>query len=179
MGMDRQMAAELGLTKLSLLPIDWKDPGKDATFDKKVKSRIESKKSWEEIVGGEYLGLLRELDALKAEDGKTSVTDAQKRRHIADANYSERIKEQAMERVLGFGTAANGRYVKARSAGISTKAFVDLLDAIEAATVARKGEKGSPNQDDVEKALKKSTLTAAQKRAVWYSYGWKSESPWG
>ena len=179
MGMDRQMAAELGLTKLSLLPIDWKAPGKDAAFDKKVKSRIESEKSWEEIVGGEYLGLLRELDALKAEDGKTSATDAQKRRHIADANYSERIKEQAMERVLGFGTAANGRYVKARSAGISTKAFVDLLDAIEAATVARKGEKGSPNQDDVEKALNKSTLTAAQKRAVWYSYGWKSKSPWG
>lgn len=179
MGMDRQMATELGLTKLSLLPIDWKAPGKDAAFDKKVKSRIESEKSWEEIVGGEYLGLLRELDALKAEDGKTSVTDTQKRRHIANANYSERIKERAMERVLGFGTAANGRYVKARSAGISTKTFVDLLDAIEAATVARKGEKGSPNQDDVEKALNKFTLTAAQKRAVWYSYGWKSESPWG
>lgn len=179
MGMDRQLAAELGLTKLSLLPIDWKAPGKDAAFDKKVKSRIESEKSWEEIVGGEYLGLLRELDALRAEDGKTSVTDAQKRRHIADSNYSERIKEQAMERVLGFGTAANERYAKARSAGISTKAFVDLLDAIEAATVARKGEKGSPNQDDVEKALNKSTLTAAQKRAIWYSYGWKSESPWG
>lgn len=56
---------------------------------------------------------------------------------------------------------------------------MDLLDAIEAATVARKGEKGSPNQDDVEKALNKSALTAAQKRAVWYSYGWTRESPWG
>ena len=98
-------------------------------------------------------------------------------RAIADSEYSESVKEASMKRVMG--TAAYSRYLDARDAKISTYDYVNLLDDIKTATMERRGENGTASQDDVIKALQQSDLTSAQKRAVWYSYGYKSESPWG
>lgn len=174
--MEKRMADEMGLSKDSASPVDYSAPGEDKSFDQVVQEQLMGGMDWEEILG-DQLQLASEIDALTPEDGESSVTDAQRRREIADSIFGESVKEVAMERWMS--ESAYERYMAARGAGISTYEYINLLEDIEAATLERRGEKGSAAQTDVLKALQAADLTLAQKRAVWYSYGYKTESPWG
>ena len=172
-GMEKRMAEELGLSSTIMLPVDYHVPGAYVQFDQMLRERSEAGETWADGVDPEQVSLALELEYIKSESG----ANKKRMRAIADSGYSERTKEKAMGRVMGM--SAYSRYLTGRDAGISTEEYVDLLEAIDAATLERRGESGNASQEDVLKALQQSGLSSAQKRAVWYSYGYKTESPWG
>lgn len=172
LAMEKRMAERAGLDSVVMLPADYSAPGENKAFDAMLQGE-----GWIESIDSDLIQLARELETLEPEQGASSVTNLQRQRAIADSEYDEDVKEKSMERVMG--ASAYDRYMAARDAGISTYDYMNLLEDIMAATMRRRGESGSASQDDVVEALKLSGLSTAQKRAVWKSYGWKSESPWG
>lgn len=172
-GMEKRMAKALNLNSTLMLPVDYYAPGAYLQFDQLLKDQQAAGKTWVDSVDFAQVELAYQLEDIKSEAG----ANERRMRRIADSEYSESVKEASMKRVMG--TAAYNRYLVARDAKISTYDYVNLLDDIKAATLKRRGESGSASQDDVVEALRQSGLTGAQKRAVWYSYGYKSESPWG
>lgn len=111
-------------------------------------------------------GLIRDIEIAD------SVLD--KILEIAELPYDETLRELAMSNVLT--ETQYRKYMEARCAGVSTADYAKLLQSIN----DNKNKRGasSVSQSDVKEALEKSRLTDAQKRAIWNSYGWKTESPW-
>ncbi len=171
--MNKRMAEEAGLTKAKNLPVEWAPPGEDADFDEMVKNGG----SWIDTIDPEALELAQTLDGADLEGDTDSEKNRSAMRMIADQPFSEDVKEMSMEGVMS--ESAYTKYMAARAAGVSTYDYVDFLEAAREANLARGKSGSSFSQDDVTKALEGSRLTAAQKRAIWNSYGWKKESPWG
>lgn len=111
-------------------------------------------------------GLIRDIEIAD------SVLD--KILEIAELPYDETLRELAMSNVLT--ETQYKKYMEARYAGVSTADYAKLLQSIN----DNKNKRGasSVSQSDVKEALERSRLTDAQKRAIWNSYGWKTESPW-
>jgi hypothetical protein len=105
---------------------------------------------------------------------ETADTNMDKIIAVANTSFDEPLKILAM--VNAMTESQFEKYRAATDVGVSTKDYVSLLQAIKANSAAR-GSK-SAGQEDVEKALEGSNLTSKQKRTIWNSYGWKSESPW-
>ncbi len=172
--MTRRMANVAGLKRVSSMPKEWEwsAPGEDREFDRKVQKARENGKDWKGMTEDEVWETAMALD--KMESGSSAI---EKMRKVADMPVGDHVKDDAMAGFLS--DSAYARYTAARDAGMSAYEYVNALEAIQAATVKRKGEDGSPNQEDVIKALERSRLTDTKKRAIWKGYGWKSTSPWG
>ena len=106
--------------------------------------------------------------------GEIAETTLDKISQIAKAPVMETLK------ILGMSNALTEsqfeRFQAASKAGVTTADYAEVMRAIEQSKQAR-GSK-STGQADVKAALEKSNLTRKQKRAIWESYGWKTESPW-
>ena len=101
-------------------------------------------------------------------------TNMDKILEVANSPFDEPLKQLAMANAMTDSQFE--KYQAAVRAGIKTSKYVQLLQDI-AANAAERGSK-SASREDVRKALEDSDLTDAQKRAVWESYSWKTESPW-
>ena len=161
----------------SLLPVDWEAPGENEDWDEFLE-KARDQDNWADTLADDQWGMVQELEKLPT--GSSKAETAQKRRMIADQPYSEDIKEDAMEAILS-NTAFN-RYMAARNAGLTTSAYVDLLEDMEAEAVRMASQDpeatGNITKEIVEKVLQESNLSTSQKKAIWSSY-YKSKSPWG
>lgn len=112
------------------------------------------------------------VQGIKEESGTLA-----KLQELATAPWNDDVKEIAAESFMGESQFA--RYQAALKANVSTLEYSDFLTDAYASARKRTGkDDASPAQSDVETALSKSNLTDRQKRAIWNSYGWKTESPW-
>lgn len=111
-------------------------------------------------------GLIRDV-----EDADTNL---EKISEVANSYLDEWMKELSMSNVMSESQYA--KYMDARRAGVSSSAYYKFLSKIDTLKNAR-GSK-SVSQEDVKTALEESGLSDAQKRAIWNSYGWKTDSPW-
>ena len=171
--MEKRMAEQVGLGNMVMLPADWYAPGENKHFDQMLQEQLKVGGTWADSVDEDLLELARQLESIESKSG----ANEQRIRMIADSEYSENVKEASMKCVMKIDVY--NRYMIARSAGISTYDYVNLLDDIKAERSKRGIDSGNGSQADHIKALEQSGLSSAQKRAVWYSYGHKSESPWG
>ena len=169
--METRMKKELGLNSVKNLPIRYSAPGEDRAFDALMREAAENHTNWYEELPDGSVELAQALDALG--------TDAKKLERvveIGDSQYDNDVKYSALQLVLS--EKEFDQFESARRAGISIKLWTKIYEAVTNATIARRGSSGSASQDDVISALNKLNLTAAQKRAIWNSYGWKADSPW-
>lgn len=112
------------------------------------------------------------VQGIKEESGTLA-----KLKELAETPWGDDIKEIAAESFMGESQFA--RYQAALDAKISTLQYSDFLTDAYANAKKRTGkDDASPSQADVEDALNESGLSKAQKRAIWNSYGWKTEAPW-
>lgn len=112
------------------------------------------------------------VQGIKEESGTLA-----KLQQLAETPWGDDIKEIAAESFMGESQFA--RYQAALDAKISTLQYSDFLTDAYANAKKRTGkDDASPSQADVEDALNESGLSKAQKRAIWNSYGWKTEAPW-
>lgn len=116
--------------------------------------------------GEEAYQLIRDTEAADSNLDKIAT--------IANSYLDEKMKLLAMSNAMSESQYA--KYTSARAAGVSSADYAQLLRVI-AKNAAERGSK-STSQADVKAALQASDLTNKQKRAIWDSYGWKTESPW-
>ena len=116
----------------------------------------------------EVIGYLDETQGMK---------NLPKMRELSEAPWDESIKELGMGYILS--EKAMERYMAARDAGVGTLDYTDFLEDAYAYAIERTGkDTASPSQEDVKNALNDTKLSRSQKRAIWKSYGWKTDSPW-
>lgn len=110
-------------------------------------------------------------------DDTQGMKNLQKMRELSEAPWDESIKELGMGYILS--EKAMERYMAARDAGVGTLAYTEFLeDAYANAQKRTEKDTASPSQEDVKNALNDTNLSRSQKRAIWKSYGWKTDSPW-
>lgn len=110
-------------------------------------------------------------------DDTQGMKNLQKMRELSEAPWDESIKELGMGYILS--EKAMERYMAARDAGVGTLAYTEFLeDAYANAQKRTRKDDASPAQEDIKNALNDSGLSRSQKRAIWNSYGWKTDSPW-
>lgn len=168
--MESRMKQVLELSSVANLPIRFSAPGKDPDFDALMRQAAESGKEWFELLPPGSVELAQELDALG-----TDAKKLQRVVEIGEADYDDDVKCAALK--LTLTEAEFKQFESARKAGIKIRLWTEIYKAVSDAKVARTGKTGEPSQDDVEKALNRFRLTTAQWRAIWKSYGWKSDSP--
>lgn len=115
--------------------------------------------------------------ALELDDMDEDTTDLERIREIGQSPWGDDIKESALMGILS--DSAYERYESMRKGGLSLLEWSEAYVAIKEARIERTGESGSESQADVIAALEGSRLSNKKKSAVWDSYGWKKESPWG
>lgn len=130
---------------------------------------------WKALMGNGANGQ-EAFDAIK------EVSEAEgwlaKVREIAEAPWNDDMKEMLLEDSIS--ETQYKRWRAAQKAGVKLIAYTDFLDRAYREARKRTGEdSASPSQEDVEKALESAKLTDRQRTAIWNSYGWKRESPWG
>lgn len=112
------------------------------------------------------------VQGIKEESGTLA-----KLRELAEAPWGDDIKEIAAESFMGESQFA--RYQEALAANVSTMEYSDFLTVAYENAKKRTGKvDASPAQEDIKNALNDSGLSRSQKRAIWNSYGWKTDSPW-
>lgn len=110
-------------------------------------------------------------------DDTQGMKNLQKMRELSEAPWDESIKELGMGYILS--EKAMERYMAARDAGVGTLAYTEFLENAYANAQKRtEKDTASPSQEDVKNALNDTKLSRSQKRAIWKSYGWKTDSPW-
>lgn len=110
-------------------------------------------------------------------DDTQGMKSLEKMQELSEAPWDESIKELGMGYILS--EKAMERYMAARDANVSTLAYTDFLtDAYANAQKRTEKDTASPSQEDVKNALNDTNLSRSQKRAIWKSYGWKTDSPW-
>lgn len=108
---------------------------------------------------------------------KNSSRTTDKLMELAEAPWDEDVKEIAAESFMGESQLE--RYMAARKANVSTLDYADFLQEAYKNAADRTGkDDASPSQEDVKNALNDTKLSRSQKRAIWKSYGWKTDSPW-
>ena len=168
---ENMMKKELGLNSVKNLPVRYSAPGEDPDFDALMREAAKENKEWYELLPDGSLELARDLDALG-----TDADKFQKVAEIGAADYDANIKYTALQIILSETEVE--RMTAAKNAGIKIDMWIDVYKAVASETFKRLGKYGSASQDDVEIALNKLGLSSAQKKTIWNSYGWKSESPW-
>lgn len=171
--MERRMAEEAGLEKTSSLPVEYSTPGENLTFDQEIMRQLTGGKTWMDSLPEGTLDLARDLEELEPEDGADSVTRMQKIRELRDSIWGDEVKDLTLHNLLG--EKDYDRMRQARKAGISIEKWCEVYEDIADQKIRRTGKSGSPSQEDVSAALKKSGLTEKQKDAIWAGYGWKGE----
>ena len=110
-------------------------------------------------------------------DDTQGMKNLQKMRELSEAPWDESIKELGMGYILS--EKAMERYMAARDAGVGTLDYTEFLENAYANAQKRtEKDTASPSQEDVKNALNDTNLSRSQKRAIWKSYGWKTDSPW-
>lgn len=121
-------------------------------------------------------------DGHEAFDAIKEVSEADgwlaKVREIAEAPWNDDMKEMLLEDSIS--ETQYKRWRAAQRAGVKLITYTDFLDRAHRAARKRTGkDSASPSQEDVVSALKSTKLTDRQRTAIWDSFGWKRESPWG
>ena len=172
--MEKRMAEEAGLEKVSSLPVEYSVPGEDLTFDQEVMRQLTGGKTWKDSLPEGTLELARDIDQLKPEKDAGSVTSMQKIREVRDSIWGSDVKDLTLKNILG--EKDYDRLQKARKAGVSIEKWCRLYEDIADEKIRRTGKSGSPSQADVTNALEGSGLSERQKDAIWSGY-WNSERP--
>lgn len=172
--MEKRMAEEAGLEKVSSLPVEYSVPGGDLTFDQEVMRQLTGGKTWKDSLPEGTLELARDIDQLKPEKDAGSVTNMQKIREVRDSIWGSDVKDMTLKNILG--EKDYDRLQKARKAGVSIEKWCRLYEDIADEKIRRTGKSGSPSQADVISALEGSGLSERQKDAIWSGY-WNSERP--
>ncbi len=172
--MEKRMAEEAGLEKVSSLPVEYGVPGGDLTFDQEVMRQLTGGKTWKDSLPEGTLELARDIDQLKPEKDAGSVTNMQKIREVRDSIWGSDVKDMTLKNILG--EKDYDRLQKARKAGVSIEKWCRLYEDIADEKIRRTGKSGSPSQADVISALEGSGLSERQKDAIWSGY-WNSERP--
>lgn len=123
-----------------------------------------------------------DLMALSPLEGKKSVSNAQQYRLIADSDYDDKIKIQAMSVLMEESAYTNFR--KATLKGVSIKKYVDFVE--NSARIESDIEDGKPVLDSKKQKvltlIDKMVLTIKGKDALYYAAGYKEstidEAPW-
>lgn len=168
--MERRMAEEAGLEKTSSLPVEYRAPGEDLTFDQEIMRQLTGGGSWMDALPEGTLELARDLEQLEPEEGSDSVTRMQKIRELRYSIWGDEVKDLTLKNLLG--DADYKRMQEARKAGISIEKWCEVYEAIADQKIRRTGKSGSPSQKDVAATLNGSGLTERQKDAIWEGYGW-------
>lgn len=112
------------------------------------------------------------VQGIKEESGTLA-----KLQELATAPWDDDVKEIAAESFMGESQFA--RYQAAIKANVSTLEYSDFLTDAYANARERTGkDDANPSQEDIKAALNKSRLSRSQKKAIWNSYGWKTDAPW-
>lgn len=172
--MEKRMAEEAGLEKVSSLPVEYSVPGEDLTFDQEVMRQLTGGKTWKDSLPEGTLELARDIDQLKPEKDAGSVTNMQKIREVRDSIWGSDVKDMTLKNILG--EKDYDRLQKARKAGVTIEKWCRLYEDIADEKIRRTGKSGSPSQADVTNALDGSGLSERQKDAIWSGY-WNSERP--
>lgn len=110
-------------------------------------------------------------------DDTQGMKSLEKMRELSEAPWDESIKELGMGYILS--EKAMERYMAARDADVGTLDYTYFLESAYENAKKRTGkDTASPSQEDVKNALNDTKLSRSQKRAIWKSYGWKTDSPW-
>lgn len=169
--MESRMKKELGVESVKSLPMRYHAPGEDEEFDNFMLEAAESGKDWTDLLPDGSREMAQLLEENK-DVGKLERIDA-----IATSPWDETIKEIAMENQMGESDYQ--KYMAARETGVSTLQYADFLQDAYLNAQKRTGkDDASPSQEDVKNALNDTKLSRSQKRAIWNSYGWKTDSPW-
>lgn len=172
--MEKRMAEEAGLEKVSSLPVEYSVPGGDLTFDQEVMRQLTGGKTWKDSLPEGTLELARDIDQLKPEKDAGSVTNMQKIREVRDSIWGSDVKDMTLKNILG--EKDYDRLQKARKAGVTIEKWCRLYEDIADEKIRRTGKSGSPSQADVTSALEGAGLSERQKDAIWSGY-WNSERP--
>lgn len=176
--MEDKMKDEIGVKSVKSLPVRWEPPTADDSADERARKFLqllfagEKNGGWTSQFSEKQLELSREVDAVRDE------TNLKKAMTVANGDWAEWIKENQLKNIMD--DAAYARYTAARSAGVSTKEFVDMLQRADEIAKARGAKNAS--QADIKQALSESSLSTKKKRAIWNGYVetgvWKTKSPW-
>ena len=177
--MEKKMKDEIGVKSVKSLPVRWEPPTENDTADEKAKKFLqilfdgENSGGWMSSLPEEVIESAREIDTIVDDEG-----DLKKQMVVANGDWDEWIKELQMKNLMSEKQFI--RYKAARSAGVSTKEFVKVLE-IAKEIASQRGAKNA-SQKDIKKALNDSRLTKEQKAAIWNGYietgVWKTKSPW-
>ena len=173
--MEKKMKDEIGVKSVKSLPVRWEPPTENDTADEKAKKFLqllfdgEGSGGWASQFPKKVIEASKEIDVVVGDD-----KSIQKWLVVANGDWDEWIKELQLKSLMG--DSEYSRYMSARNERISTEAYIKVL--ARAKEIANERGAKSVSQGDLKAALNESKLTKAQKRAIWNSYGWKTESPW-
>ena len=115
------------------------------------------------VAGTGYVGL--SLAVLLAQNNKVIAVDIIPEKVELVNNTKSSIQDDYIEQYL-------------REKKLDWTATVDEEEAYKNAADRTGKDDASPSQEDVKNALNDTKLSRSQKRAIWKSYGWKTDSPW-
>jgi len=166
---EERMKKALGLNSVTNLPFRYSPPGENEEFDAYVKAAIDKNTSWEDELPEDVVELAQDLDEQKPEKTERVLM-------IASFGMEQGWAEVFLRETLSEREVA--QYDACRKAGVTMKEWAEAYSAIGGAAYQRTGKR-SASQEDVKTALGKMNLSNAKRTAIWNSYGYKTESPWG
>lgn len=169
-----RMKKELGVQSVKSLPVRYSPPtteDDEDPFYALLKKAKEADTGWVEQLDPGSIEIALAVDEVRDTDTLEKI------KTVAAQPYGEDLKRLAMRNFMGDSQWY--RYLGAHNAGVTTMEYAEFLEKLAAEAKRRTGkEDATTSQADVLAVLKKSKLTAKQKRAIWNGYGWKANSPW-